>query len=293
MMRLRPARAGVIATAMAIAVLACGSDDGDAALPILVLSAFPAEMAPLLESATVSEIVVVDERPWRVGEINGTPVVIGLTGIGLVNAERATRSALDSFAVRGVVFSGVAGSLRRIGDIVAPEEWYLPEDGPFNVDQTFLRVAREVANDDVAYDRCTILPAEPQSEPVCLEHAPALFVGGRGESDDPFGGTALPCVPGGDDVFGCDVAAAPIAANNNAGGTTKGATTEPDAVDMESAASAREAAARGLPFIAFRAVSDGTGDPLMLPGFPAQFFAYYRLAGRNAAIATIAFLDRM
>jgi hypothetical protein len=40
-------------------------------------------------------------------------------------------------------------------------------------------------------------------------------------------------------------------------------------------------------------VSDGTGDPLNLPGFPAQFFAYYRLAGRNAAAATVALLERL
>ena len=30
-----------------------------------------------------------------------------------------------------------------------------------------------------------------------------------------------------------------------------------------------------------------------LPGFPAQFYAYYRLAARNAAEATIAFLERL
>jgi nucleoside phosphorylase len=61
--------------------------------------------------------------------------------------------------------------------------------------------------------------------------------------------------------------------------------------DMESAAVAREAARHGLPFIAFRAVSDGPGDPLNLPGFPAQFFAYYRLAADNAAAAAAAFVE--
>jgi hypothetical protein len=30
-----------------------------------------------------------------------------------------------------------------------------------------------------------------------------------------------------------------------------------------------------------------------LPGFPAQFFAYYRLAARNAAAAAAAFLERV
>ena len=64
-------------------------------------------------------------------------------------------------------------------------------------------------------------------------------------------------------------------------------------VDMETAAIARETAERGLPYIAFRAGSDGGGDPLGLPGFPAQFYAYYRLAARNAAAAAAAFLERL
>jgi adenosylhomocysteine nucleosidase len=62
---------------------------------------------------------------------------------------------------------------------------------------------------------------------------------------------------------------------------------------METAAIGREALARQVPFIAFRATSDGAEDPLMLPGFPAQFFAYYRLAAQNAAEASAAFLERV
>ena len=62
---------------------------------------------------------------------------------------------------------------------------------------------------------------------------------------------------------------------------------------FQAAAIAREAATSGLPYVAFRAGSDGAGDPLGLPGFPAQFYAYYRLAARNAAAATIGFLERL
>ena len=62
------------------------------------------------------------------------------------------------------------------------------------------------------------------------------------------------------------------------------------AYDEETAAIAREVAARGLPFIAFRASSDGGDDPLNLTEF-AEFFAYYRLAAHNAAAAAAAFLD--
>jgi nucleoside phosphorylase len=46
-----------------------------------------------------------------------------------------------------------------------------------------------------------------------------------------------------------------------------------------------------VPFLGIRAVSDGAGDPLHLPGFPAQFFVYRQLAGNNAAAVTIAFLQ--
>ena len=50
-----------------------------------------------------------------------------------------------------------------------------------------------------------------------------------------------------------------------------------------------EAVAAGLPFVAFRASSDGSDDPLALSGF-LEFFAYYRLAARNAASAAAVFL---
>ena len=38
------------------------------------------------------------------------------------------------------------------------------------------------------------------------------------------------------------------------------------------------ARAHGVPFIGFRGGSDGAGDPLMLPGFPFQFFFYKQIA---------------
>jgi nucleoside phosphorylase len=59
---------------------------------------------------------------------------------------------------------------------------------------------------------------------------------------------------------------------------------------METAAVFSIAAAHGIPFIGFRAASDGGGDPLMLPGFPSQFFVYRQLAADNAAAVALAFL---
>jgi nucleoside phosphorylase len=60
--------------------------------------------------------------------------------------------------------------------------------------------------------------------------------------------------------------------------------------DEETAAAGQIAKDHATPFIAFRAISDGPGDPLMLPGFPAQFFVYKQLAADNAAAMTLAFV---
>ena len=127
---------------------------------------------------------------------------------------------------------------------------------------------------------------------------PAVVVGGVGQSSDTFGGHAFACQATGNDVFGCDI---PPEGSTSAGegerraadAVASGDSEAPVAVDNETAAIAREAAMRGVRFIAFRAVSDGAGDPLGLPGYPSQFFAYYRLSAHNAAAATVAFLQRL
>ena len=131
-----------------------------------------------------------------------------------------------------------------------------------------------------------------------MPHEPGVIVGCVGRSTNPFFNWRFPCLPYGGDVLGCDVASK--GTTSGTGGERQGMSTSPPLApetstvnDRKTAAIAREAAVRGLPFIAFRTVSDGEGDPLGLPGFPAQFFAYYRIAARNAAAATVAFLERM
>ncbi len=67
-------------------------------------------------------------------------------------------------------------------------------------------------------------------------------------------------------------------------------TTPTVADDEETAAVDTVAHHYRVPFLGIRAVSDGRGDPLHLPGFPAQFLVYRQLAGNNAAAVTMAFL---
>jgi len=287
-------------TALVVTGAACGDGGGGEGPTVAVLAAFPAELAPLLEAATIEEAVVVDDRVLRVGRLGGVRVVLAMTGIGFVNAERTTRLVLDRHPVDAVVVSGVAGSVHRIADVTVPDAWLTPEGERYPADPHLLALARDAAGPDgPRLERCTVVSPDVADALVCMGFQPEIRVGGIGESEDPYAGEPVLCSAAGDDVFGCDVSALaspPARASSAALASPAAVVPLPEghvAIDMETAVIAREAHARGLPYVAFRAVSDGEEDPLGLPGFPAQFFAYYPIAARNAAIATTALLERL
>ncbi|MEW6268776.1 MAG: hypothetical protein AB1689_05695 [Thermodesulfobacteriota bacterium] len=292
----RPLLRAALAAVCALAAPACSDRGGCATAPtIAVLGAFPGELAALLDRSQVEEEVALGDKVMRLGTLGGVRVVVGMTGIGLINARATTEAVIERFAPDGVVMAGVAGSPYRIGDVAVPEAWYLVDDRTHPVDPRWLELARDIARPGgVALEQCVEVPPELAAGPVCMPEPLALLVGGTGQSSDPFGGRPLVCSPDGHPVFGCDVGDSSGAAPAGFGPDAEHpAQDEYVAVDMESAAVARAAAAAGLRFIAFRAVSDGANDPLGLPGFPAQFFAYYPLAASNAAAAATAFLERL
>ena len=291
---------------------------------MLVFGAFPAELDLLLAQAQLErdKTVVIDGRRFYVGTLAGNDVVLAMTGIGLVNAEKAARDAYahfgcgDGSGIAGVVFSGVAGG-HYIGDVAVPSRWTLDEKTWFRADARMLRTAKLVARSgnvqlgrDVPVGDPACLCTDPHMlEPVELPRQPEVVVGGEGISADSFGGRRLPCFPNGGDVFGCEPCreqsgdppdverfATGIAPFLDpaffAGFFENPPVADPrwESQDMETAAVFKVAAEHDTPFIAFRAVSDGEGDPLMLPGFPFQFFAYRHVAADNAALMTIAFL---
>lgn len=291
---------------------------------LLVLSAFPGEIDLLLNQATVEEEVTVENRRFFVGRLRGHGVVLALTGIGLVNAHETATAAFAHFrcsksapAIRGVIFSGVSGGRTAIGDVTVPSRWKVKDtnDPWLPVDRGMLAVAKVVQRSGVALDDAT-----PVGDAACVGvdpglvrtvsiEAPRVLVGGDGVSADPFGGRRFPCIPGGGDVFGCEPCRAPPVAPDLVRFLTGAAPfIDPEfflaffespppadsdyaAEDMETAAVARVAARNRTPFIAFRALSDGDGDPLMLPGFPVQFFFYRQIAADNAAAVTLEFLE--
>jgi len=296
---------------------------------ILVLSAMPVELGAVL--ARLEAVVpptklttqTVAGHDYYVGSFHGASIVATMTGIGPVNAKKATDAAFAAFAchghtaIRAVVFSGVAGG-DFIGNVVVPAKWTYDKGAHlYPVNDRMLAVARKIA----ASVKPKLLTTAPAGDPACgcvtspdavttvaVTHAPAVEVGGTGETTDPFSGRALPCVPGGGDVFGCTPCAAQTDAARDGAAFAPGVVPFADpafftgyfassatgpgyvAEDEETGVVAAAANKRGVPFLGFRAVSDGAGDPLNLPGFPAQFFYYRQLAADNAAIATVAFL---
>jgi len=273
----------------------CDTVGGPPAEPpyVIVLAAMPSELAPLVDAAEIEDTVEVDGRPYYVGRLDGVRVVLGLTLIGMVNAETHAESVLAAFEAAALLMSGVAGSHHRIADVVIPTGWVERDKKRlWRTNRALVALAGRAAATLAPLERCTpVPPADPNAPLVCMPHEPTVVFEDRGESGDDFGGSALNCVPGGGDIFGCELPISSAAGALVDGGLAAGASAQaaedyPDAIDMESAAVCRVAAAHRVPFLVMRAVSDGAGDPLGDRGFPAQFFDYYRLAARNAAAVT-------
>ena len=234
---------------------------------LAVMSAFPPELTRLLAEADIGDTVAAGEATCYVGTLEGLEVVFVLSGIGLEQAAATTRAVLDSFTVSGIVFSGIAGGINpalNIGDVAVPSRWGHADGdaGPgeegfwLSVDDEMLRIAAEVSE--------SVALADSTPGGIRLSHEPAVIVGGNGVSNSFFV----------DDREYRDWLWETFQAN---------------AVDMETAAVARVAAERGIPFIAFRSLSDLAGGG---PG-ANEVRVFFRLAADNAAAVVIAFLDAM
>lgn len=292
---------------------------------VLVLSAMPVELGPLLAAMTGRTTVTADGHDFYLGRLRGRNVAMALTGIGPVNASRVTRAALSQFrcgsrsGLSAVVFSGVAGG-DAIGNVVVPTAWTL-DAGKHVVaaDGRLVSTARRIAHARVPLERqapagdpaCGCVTNPDQVSTVAVTTTPRIEVGGTGQTTDPVSGKALPCVPGGGDVLGCTPCLMHEQAQRDAPTLAAGAAAFVDPAffagyaspvedaskyvveDEETAAVAVQAAARHVPFLGIRAVSDGAGDPLGLPGFPVQFFYYRQLAADNAARFTLVLLRRL
>ena len=275
---------------------------------MLVLAAMPLELEPLLRAVPHEGRTTVDLRTFYVGRLDGREVVLAMTGIGMENARITAEVAYAHHGAMPTLFCGVGGSVHRIGDVAVPASWTgdggttwhdVASDLLAHAERLAVDLASKTPVGDGPFAHDEVRPGDV----VALAHQPTLHVGGRGTSSDPFGGAAIPCIPGGGDVMGCaptlDGEEPPDASHvkqlleaafEHAVEPLAPTTDTYEAQDMETAAVAAVAGDHGVPFLGVRGVSDGPGDPLGLPGFPAQFFAYRHLAAENAAAVTVALL---
>lgn len=265
---------------------------------VAVMSAFEPEWKVLKASLGEAKSHSVNGVEFITGTLSGRKVVLFLSGISLVNAAMNTQLALDRFDVTGIVVSGIAGGVDpnlQIGDVAVAARWgqYLEAvfarevDGKFqpppwakapfpnygmifpgdigvrtakgverrfwfDADAGMLAAAGKIGAIDLK--RCTV-------EQACLPAAPRLVVGGNGVSGQAF-------------------------VDNAAFRQYVFKTFDAHVLDMESAAVAMVAYANGVPFIAFRSLSDLAGGDQGAN----EVRTFFQLASNNSAAVVQRFL---
>jgi len=263
-----------------------------------IVSAFGNEAELLVAQTAHRQEYRINGNVFTTGVLEGNAVVIVLTGQSIENASMITQLLIDHFKIHHLLLSGIAGGLsdaNHIGDVVVPEKWALPLEGYWNgssqvpapcgkagdltclgeklsrytsasnsdyqintpagstgtglfmrdtfvitsanapqgefkfdfaVDPGMLAVARSIKPE---LDRCG-----PKNSSLCVSSQPRLIVGGRGVTISTFLANSNYR-----DYLSQKLAAV--------------------SVDMETAAFAHVAYANGIPFLAFRALSDQAG----------------------------------
>lgn len=267
---------------------------------VAIVSAFEPELVLLRARLAGPVTHRVHGVEFTTGVLQGRPVVLFLSGISMTNAAMNTQRVLDRFAVTHIVFSGIAGGVDpalHIGDVAVPAQWgsyleslFARETAPGRF--TAPRTSKDTgfANFGMVHPRAVRAQSARGAEdkfwfavdPAMLEVARGLRqvelagcdAGGR------CLGTRPKLVVGGNGVSGA--AFVDNAAFREYAFATFGARV----LDMETSAVGQVAWSNGVPFIAFRSLSDlaggGAGEN--------EMHTFMTLAADNSAKVLLAFL---
>ncbi|WP_225207547.1 5'-methylthioadenosine/S-adenosylhomocysteine nucleosidase [Novosphingobium huizhouense] len=92
----------------------------------VVMTAFRPEWNALVPAIKDAHEHTINGGTFLTGTLEGKPVILMQSGVSVVNAAMNTQAVLDRFAVKRIVFSGIAGGVDpklSIGDVVVPEDW--------------------------------------------------------------------------------------------------------------------------------------------------------------------------
>ncbi len=248
----------------------------------VVMTAFRPEWNALVGTISDAKEHSISGGTFLTGTMEGKPVILMQSGVSVVNAAMNTQLVLDRFAVKRIVFSGIAGGVDpklSIGDVLIAEDWgqYLeasfarkgkngwtpPEQaGPEAPANWFFIFPRgtTIASATAPSKRFFRLPADPALLDLARKVVPSI--------------TLERCVPASDKMLAASELCLPHMPKIEVGGTGVTAGIYADnaefriylqkawkarVLDMESAAVMQVAYANTVPAIVFRSLSDLAG----------------------------------
>lgn len=248
----------------------------------VVMTAFPPEWDALVHSVDGPVARTINGLTFVTGTMTGKPVLLMQSGVSMVNAAMNTQLVLDRFAVRRIVFSGIAGGVDpslSIGDVVVPDAWgqYLevsfaratpagwiaPEpvdaEAPAHWDMMFPRGVR-LGNAAEPSRRHYLLAADPALLDLARKVAAGVTLRRCVANDLPVDAPAPGCLSRSPKiVIGGTGVSAGVYADNAAFRDYLFAAWKARVLDMESGAVVQVAYANSVPVIVFRSLSDLAG----------------------------------
>ena len=250
-----------------------------------ILSALPEEQSSLVDHLLHPQRVMHAGRAFWLGDLQGRPVVLALSGIGKVAAATTATALIERFGVARIVFTGVAGGVGdgvNVGDVVVAQD-YLQHD----MDASPLFPRWEVPG----YARSRLV-CDAALSATLLEAAHACVSSARGQfgleyvpqstSEDALHRAHHGLVASGDRfVSAADEAHRLRTTLHDAGHNVL-------AVEMEGAAIAQVCHMLNTPFVVIRSLSDIAGKES-----PSSFEAYLEIASKNSSAMVLELLKNL
>ncbi len=278
----------------------------------VVMTAFYPEYEALIHAVEKPQDYKINGLTFVTGIMAGKPVLLMQSGVSMVNAAMNTQLVVDRFAVKRIVFSGIAGGIDpglSIGDVVVPADWaqYLevsfarktdkgwavpePVDAvaPPNYGMMFPRGVR-VGNASEPWQRRYTLAVDPAMLELAKKVAAEVKLrrcveAGKARGNEPASPPACLAHEPRVLIGGTGVSASVFADNAEFRDYLFGAW-KANVLDMESAAVAQVAYANQVPAIVFRSLSDLAGGD----SAENQMNTFMTLASVNSADVVRAFV---